>query len=510
VTRLHALLACVLLAACSSSNANPDAASCLCDAPNFDAEVAPDGAVDATIADAGPPDGPRPVDLFDHFTLVVTPTGPTQGIDFTVDAQAYSSSDDSVPLDYAGTVHLTASFGTLSGSTTVVVAGGAASFTVQNDTAGNGCLLTVTDTTYPAMTGQTSADIAIQGAIASLRDVVINELNWFGNADSSDEWIELRNTTASPINVSSWTLVNAGDTATPDIVLRLGTVIDAGGYLVVGRLQGPDVDTMRTSLTGVAGVEIYTKVTLTNGGEELTLRDVGGNTIDQTPAGAWPAGDNTAKRSMERTDESGGGYSDGSQATAWHTWRAAAGSDTTSADTSDHGTPGAANTPPPESLYATSFETSDPAFELTSTGTFQNDPLANTAARTGTKVIATTTLTTSYGGRHMQSVDCIALLDDTDPVAAAGWAVAGTANGGNVLSGRVIILWYSDACTTPAGTPSTTGSGVVLPTSYTAVAAGATPPAGATHAKIAFEVHDNNGAPNDGDAWAGDDFSILQ
>ena len=42
---------------------------------------------------------------------------------------------------------------------------------------------------------------------------------------------------------------------------------------------------------------------LANAGEALFLRDVAGSTIDQTPSGAWPAGDNANDLSMERRDE---------------------------------------------------------------------------------------------------------------------------------------------------------------------------------------------------------------
>lgn len=50
---------------------------------------------------------------------------------------------------------------------------------------------------------------------------------------------------------------------------------------------------------------------------------------------------------MERRDNvTGGGYTDGLQAGAWYTWNEADGTDTTSAATTDRGTPGADNTDP--------------------------------------------------------------------------------------------------------------------------------------------------------------------
>ncbi|MBI5081957.1 MAG: lamin tail domain-containing protein, partial [Chloroflexi bacterium] len=46
------------------------------------------------------------------------------------------------------------------------------------------------------------------------RSVIINEVMWMGtSADSSDEWIELYNTTGSSINLSGWTLIINGSGA---------------------------------------------------------------------------------------------------------------------------------------------------------------------------------------------------------------------------------------------------------------------------------------------------------
>lgn len=193
-----------------------------------------------------------------------------------------------------------------------------------------------------------------QGDPAGLRDVVINEVNWFGNgADAADEWIELRNVSGAELNLSGWTLEAAGTGADP-VTLSDGTVLAAGAYLVIAAKQGADQDGERTSLTGVAGVQIQ-PVALTNAGEELVLRDVEGTLVDATPTGAWPAGDDATLESMERRDDvTGGGYGAGGDASAWYTWNAADGTDTTSPATADSGTPGADNTDPDATAAGTS------------------------------------------------------------------------------------------------------------------------------------------------------------
>ncbi len=165
-------------------------------------------------------------------------------------------------------------------------------------------------------------------------------------------------------------------------------------------------------------------------------------------------------------------------------------------------------------LYATSFEANEPKFEKTyGTGDFSNDPPAGTAAKTGTKVISNSTVTTAYSGRFIQSVDCIALPNDTDPVVATIYGESSNANGTNVVRARIKMLWFTNnICTIAASPADANGTGVVLPTSsYTAVDFNAKPSTGATYFKIRFEVKDDNTAPNNyGDDWAGDDVLVEQ
>ena len=61
-------------------------------------------------------------------------------------------------------------------------------------------------------------------------DVIISEIAWGGTAASAnDEWIELYNTTASPIDLTGWTL-NAAD-GSPSIALS-GSIAGMGYFLL--------------------------------------------------------------------------------------------------------------------------------------------------------------------------------------------------------------------------------------------------------------------------------------
>ena len=460
-------------------------------------------------------------DLFDHFTIEVTPDPPRAGVDFTMAITAYSSSDDSqVIANYDSSISVTTSAGVLTGETSgQAINGGVASLTMRNGTPNDAVTLTVTDDLYPAITGSIVVDILPVGDTAGVRDVVISEVNWYGNGvTAEDEWIELRNTSGAELNLSGWTIEGAatgGDAYTIDN----GTLLAAGAYMVIGQLQGPDVDGMRTSLTGVPDVQIG-GLALTNGGEQLTLRDIDGNLIDQTPLAPWPAGDGGDLISMERRDNlTGGGYTDGTAAGAWYDWNQADNRDTTHPDSADRGTPGARNSDPaafipPQTLpYASGFENGDPLWENDLTGGFSNTPPAGTSARNGTRVITTDSVTTNFTARQVRSVDCIALVNDSDPLNLSIYATASTGNGGNVIRGRLAVLWFVDqtCATAHATTPVSNASSVIVPqSSYLQLTYGPDPPTGATHFKIWFQVIDTNGTPNNGDDWAADDVSADQ
>ena len=83
---------------------------------------------------------------------------------------------------------------------------------------------------------------------AAVRDVVLSEIAWAGTSaptfaawpgfapeTSSDEWIELRNTTARTIDLTGWTLTAAD--GTPNIALR-GRIPPHGSYLLERTADG--------------------------------------------------------------------------------------------------------------------------------------------------------------------------------------------------------------------------------------------------------------------------------
>ena len=138
--------------------------------------------------------------------------------------------------------------------------------------------------------------------------VIINEVAWMGGLESqdlshNDEWIELRNTSSIDIDISGWQVRDAiGDI---DIVFPGGSVISRGGFYLLERSDD-------NSAPGIIADLIYVGA-LANENETLGLFDADCNLVDKVEANSsWPAGDNTNRRTMERSTDLG-----------WHTFNGA-------------------------------------------------------------------------------------------------------------------------------------------------------------------------------------------
>jgi len=147
---------------------------------------------------------------------------------------------------------------------------------------------------------------AITSSEAEAGDVVINEVMWMGSIggpSGDDEWIELRNTTDSPIDLSNWFIQNAGLDGNA-IDIPSGT-IPANGYFLITKkeISESEIDDLITSNLVISGMSLH------NDGEELILKNSSEHEIDSTPEGEWPAGGNGATRhSMERNDDPADGW----------------------------------------------------------------------------------------------------------------------------------------------------------------------------------------------------------
>lgn len=140
--------------------------------------------------------------------------------------------------------------------------------------------------------------LAVQSLAASTGDVVINEIAWMGTAaSSSDEWIELKNNTNSPIDLAGWRLV--AEDGYPDIALS-GSILP-GGFFLLERTDDSTVSDIPADLIFAGALE--------NNGECLSLDDEVNNCIDEIDASAgWFAGQASPDyQTMERANPSGSG-----------------------------------------------------------------------------------------------------------------------------------------------------------------------------------------------------------
>jgi len=133
---------------------------------------------------------------------------------------------------------------------------------------------------------------AVSVHAASAGDVVINEIAWMGTTgSSSNEWIELYNTTGSSISLTSWTLKSTDNT--PSVTLS-GSIGPYGYYL----LERTDDNT----IPGITADKIYTGA-MTDTGELLELRDSSTTLIDHAnQSSGYFAGSTSTRSTMSRID----------------------------------------------------------------------------------------------------------------------------------------------------------------------------------------------------------------
>ncbi len=136
----------------------------------------------------------------------------------------------------------------------------------------------------------------------TLGKIIINEIAWMGTAtSSSDEWLELYNTSSKSVDISGWTLKALDGTPKVSIASKS---IDPFSFYLLER-------TNDKTISDIFADQIYTGA-LDNSGEVLELRDKSSklqDIVSKSSDGSWYAGSNgstgsppQAKSSMERKD----------------------------------------------------------------------------------------------------------------------------------------------------------------------------------------------------------------
>ncbi|WP_287930936.1 lamin tail domain-containing protein, partial [Arthrobacter sp.] len=146
-----------------------------------------------------------------------------------------------------------------------------------------------------AMMGTTLVALTAVPASADPGGIVLSELNYHAGSDlDTDDFLELANTSALPVDISGWSF-SAGVTG----VFAPGTVIAGKAYFVVAR----DAAQFATTY-GFAPGAVYGG-NLSNSGETVTLIDAAANTVDTVTyadTAPWPTSPDGTGPSLELRD----------------------------------------------------------------------------------------------------------------------------------------------------------------------------------------------------------------
>ncbi len=142
--------------------------------------------------------------------------------------------------------------------------------------------------------------------IALNTEVAINEIFYHAFDDGPEQWVELKNTGASPVDLSGWSLSEAVSYTFPS-----GTTLNAGALLVVAR----DSAALLAKYPGRSITGPWSG-SLSDEGERIVLEDNRGNPVDAVAYGTrlrWPKYADQGGASVELRDA----RADDSQPEAW-------------------------------------------------------------------------------------------------------------------------------------------------------------------------------------------------
>ncbi len=137
-----------------------------------------------------------------------------------------------------------------------------------------------------------AANDTVPGTIVLPPGIVITEIH-YNPAEGGVEFVELFNSEIGPIDLEGFDLDGM-------IVFPAGTVIPAGGFLVVTE----NLTAFQTAYPGIAAIQ-WTDGGLSNGGENVTLDDADGlrvDAVEYSDSGDWPAEPDGNGPSLELID----------------------------------------------------------------------------------------------------------------------------------------------------------------------------------------------------------------
>lgn len=191
-------------------------------------------------------------------------------------------------------------------------------------------------------------------AETEIPEIIINELAWAGSSvSSSDEWIELYNTTDQPIDLAGWTLKKVDTSKSTGELKNMLTIpedhtINPTGYFVIANYNAAD------SVLAIEPDYQTISVELHNTRLQIQLVNASGVIIDTAWDGTTQPLSSDPKTTLERNSKT----IDGTIPTNWHP---STKSSSIYFDINDLGSPFEENSPkPPDPIPAPTISSIDP------------------------------------------------------------------------------------------------------------------------------------------------------
>ncbi|MFA6364924.1 MAG: lamin tail domain-containing protein [Candidatus Paceibacterota bacterium] len=305
----------------------------------------------------------------------------------------------------------------------------------------------------------------------ALKRVIISEVAWMGmNGNTKHEWIELNNSSATSVDISSWELLDKSQKI--QVKFSEGTKISPHGFYMLAR---------GTEMIPNVHADARFSGTINDVDETLTLFSDMCGVEDEVIAGShWPAGDNKLGKTAERGRDF-----------TWHT------------SATSGGTPGKENSIPLVAVRATSTTVVNPLVVSTSSSIVQKEQITTTSAISSEiqKQEGRIVLSEVMSGKEKDAdFEFIELYNDSDKsMKLDGWSLKKRSSTGNEsslvaktrLQGKTVSSHGYILLANEKGYTGAPLADVVWPSSYTL--------AGGNNAVV---LYDATGTKIDEAAWS--------